>query len=136
MKESHQAYGRARERLIAAQAEITAAQEEMQAAEAEVRPALDAAWDANHRAVQDAVAAGQDAVAAFAEMEGRIGAVAQARWAEAGGVGLVVLTDDEKAQLQEAQAAIGAAREAHEAAKETFKDGVTVEQLERAADAL
>lgn len=87
--------------------------------------AFDAAWEANRKAVGDTDEAITAVIAALARVETATGAAARERDPLR-----PMFTEDELAACRQAMAAYESALEAHEAAKATFKAGVTSEQLE------
>lgn len=126
-------YDRAYRRVLAAQTQrddLPAAHAELAEATRPLRVQVDAAYEANRRAVQDAKAAGVAALREWARVEVEVGEAARRRWLAAGGVGLCVLTDDEAARVDAARVAVDATLVAHETAKARFKAGVRPEQLE------
>lgn len=128
MKASHQAYARAHARLAAATTEMEAARHEVEVAEAAVRNELDAAWEANRQSLQDALTAVDDAMQRRLAIEEAVGAACQAERRKP--------TDEEMTRCWQAREVWLAAKEAVPAAQETFKAGVTVDQLGEAAKRL
>lgn len=144
MNESHAAYARARDRVLAAQAEmpdgykpiegeepppeaveLADAHRELVEATEPVAAEVEAAWRANIDAIQAAKTAGRDAMRRFAEIEVEAGNAARKR-----NPVRPVLNADEMARVEAVQAEIAAAREAMQTAEVQFKQGVTAEQLE------
>lgn len=150
MRASHQAFARARRRLLGAQAvfaevagdevavaqaseALTAAEAEMRAAEEENATVFERAWDLNRRAVTEADAELVAAKHYLAVVQGEVGTAARQRWARAGGVGLVVLTDEEELRVAAAREVVLSSAFTCNEARDRFKAGVTVEQLADAA---
>jgi hypothetical protein len=106
---------------------LAVAYERLRTAEEAVRPELDAAWERNRKAVQDAKARVRDARRAQGRIEVEAGNAARRR-----NPVRPVLNQAEVEQVAEAAAATQAALADLEAARRRFKDGVTVEQLEAA----
>lgn len=146
MTDPHQDYDRAQQDLLDAQAavaavdvpateiaaghpelveQLTVAQEAMEAAIEVVADEVDAAWEANRVAVQDAKQAVTEARRAQAAVEVQVGNAARDRDRR-----YPVMNEDEIAQVVEARATLDTAKQALTEAEQRFKGGVTVDQLE------
>jgi hypothetical protein len=123
---AYEAYDRALAKVaktrLAYENALTALEEAQAPIEAEVRQV----WEANHQAVVDAAALIETAVQNVARVQVETATAARAR---ARGKA-PVLDDDELALVAAAEAEVAAAQEAHNQAKEQFKQGVTAEQLD------
>jgi hypothetical protein len=86
---------------------------------------FDAAWEANRQAVGASIDAISAAIAHYRDIEERTAVAARGRDPVR-----TVRNQEEQDACDVALAGYGAALEAHEAAKQTFKAGVTREQLE------
>jgi hypothetical protein len=155
LKQTHRAYERARERVLAAQTELATAfkkhkqtpgspeedeppdvaearrhvgeaHEELRAAEGAISgDELEAAWEQNRAAVTDARHAVVDALRQQARIETECGNTARRRSPR-----FPVLNDDERQRVTQARAGTNEARQRHRDAVAQFKLGVTAEQLE------
>lgn len=105
------------------------AHEALAAATEAVQPELDAAWDANREAVETTRAAITDALQDQARVEIDCGTAARHRAEQAKDPTLPTLNAAEQARVVDARSATSSARDAHQAAREAFKTGITVEQL-------
>lgn len=108
------------------------AEEALRAAEAPLQTEIATAWDQNRRQVADAKQALLDAARSQASIEVACGNAARQRFAQSGRQGMPLLTNEEIAQINAARAVTDAARQAHDAAKDRFKAGVTVDQITEA----
>lgn len=126
MKAEHAAYGRAQAKVAKTREAYEQALADLEAATSPIAAAIQAAWDANHAAVQDAATGFEASVvnAARVQVEAATAARARARGAAP------VLSDDEVALVEAAEAEVTEAKAAHAAAQERFKAGVTPEQLD------
>lgn len=132
VKATHRAYDLARRAVLSAQGGQTAAGPALVKAELELRTAeeavaveVQAAWDRNRQAVAHAKTAIVEARREQARVEVAAGTAARSRDPRH-----PVLNEDERAAVTEARAQVDVAVAAHADALATFKDGVTVEQLE------
>jgi hypothetical protein len=137
------AYARARERLVAAEADLPAgyvqasgedlppevaahveAGEAFRAAEAPLADQVQVAWDRNHAAYQAATGLVVDALREQARVETACGDAARRRDPR-----FPVLTEDEKRQVMAARGAVSHAKSARASAAEVVKAGVTADQI-------
>lgn len=129
------AYTQARQAVLVAKlgdppdlAAVEAARERFEAATAAVADLVEAAWDRNVQAIQDAKTAFVEARREQTRVEVEAGNAARARNPSA-----PVLTVDELDRCRAAAAATETARETVTAAELTFKAGVTGDQLDEVA---
>lgn len=124
--DKHARYERARARVLAAETpdELTAAHADLAIASEPLADAIQTAWQANQRAVVAADQRATQALLALAATERRVceQAIRRNRVRP-------VLNAEELDEIDTVQAALDAAAAEAATAKETFKAGVTVEQL-------
>lgn len=108
-----------------AQAALEVASQQLVEAEEPIRPTLDTAWDNNRAAVAAAQQALVDARQNLTAVEIEVSEAARAR-----NPPYPLLNAEEHARVQEAEAARELARQNLAEARQMFKAGVTVEQLE------
>ena len=125
MKPEYEAYAAARDAVVQVQRQLTDAEQALRDAEAPIHDLVQAAWDRNQAVVQRACEDVDAALRDQSTVETQCALLARGRDAKR-----PRLNESEQAAVEEAKDRTSAARAAHKEAIDTFKAGVTAEQLE------
>lgn len=125
MKPEYEAYAAARDLVVDLQQQLAEAEQTLRDAEAPIHDLVQAAWDRNQALVQRACEDVDAALRDQSMVETQCGLLARGRDVEH-----PRLNEAEQAAVQAARDRTAAARAVHKEAIDTFKAGVTAEQLE------